>query len=116
MMTMFGGRLDPEQIRLTANRRNKRATTRSLMPRRLESNHHSFGLRVEVQDFVTHFTAPAGLFVATEGQGGIEDVVTIDPNGAGTNRGSRAMGLGNVLRPDAGSQTVIGIVRARDQF
>ena len=38
---------------------------------------------VVLQDFVAHFAAPAGLLVAAEWKGGVEDVVAIDPDCAG---------------------------------
>jgi hypothetical protein len=50
---------------------------------RLEPNHHRLGFRILLQHFVTHFAAPAGLFVAAKRQSGIKYVVTIDPDCAG---------------------------------
>ena len=41
------------------------------------------GFHVAVEHRVAHFAAPAGFFVAAEGQGGVEDVPGVDPDGAG---------------------------------
>jgi hypothetical protein len=51
---------------------------------RLEPNHHRLGFRILLQHFVTHFAAPAGLFVTAKRQSGIKYVVTIDPDRAGS--------------------------------
>ncbi len=40
-------------------------------------------LGVVVEDLVAHLASPAGLLVAAEWQRGVEDVVAVDPDGAG---------------------------------
>ena len=82
----------------------------------LQSHHDGFGLGVEIEHFVAHLAAPAGLFVAAKGQRGVENIVAIDPDGARLQRGGDAMRFGNVARPNAGGQAVVGLVGAGDQF
>src|SRR5215471_14876064 len=67
-------------------------------------------LGVGLQGLVAHLSSPAGLLVAAEGQRGVEDVVAIDPDGAGPEALGHRVGLGDVSGPDAGSQAVGGVV------
>ena len=48
--------------------------------------------------------------------GGVEDVVTIHPNGAGTDIVGHMKRLGDVLGPDSGGQAIHIRVRALDEF
>src|SRR5580692_9467486 len=59
---------------------------------------------------LAHLAAPAGLFVPTERQSRIEDVVAIDPDGSRLQLGGEAVRLRNVLRPYPCRQTVDGVV------
>ena len=59
---------------------------------------------------MAHFAAPAGLFVAAEGQRGVEYVVAIDPNRTGAELGRGAVGLRDVAGPDAGGEAVDRVV------
>src|SRR5580704_2119026 len=77
-------------------------------PSELGADRFHFG--VGLQGLVAHLPAPARLLVATEGQGGVEDVVTVDPDGAGPDLLGQGVGLGDVLGPDAGPQTVGAVV------
>src|SRR4029077_909535 len=81
---------------------------------RLEANHHRLGFRILLQHFVTHFAAPAGLFVTAKRQSGIKYVVTIDPDRAGSQFGRNPVRFGDVTGPDACRKAVFGLVRARN--
>src|SRR4029077_20288351 len=80
----------------------------------LEPNHPRLGFRILLQHFVTHFAAPAGLFVTAKRQSGIKYVVTIDPDRAGSQFGRNPVRFGDVTGPDACRKAVFGLVRARN--
>src|SRR5438876_7152841 len=68
-------------------------------------------LGIVLKHLVALLAAPAGLLVATKGQGGVEDVVAIDPHGSSVEFCRELVRLAEVLRPDASSQakhTVVG--------
>src|SRR5580700_7023876 len=67
-------------------------------------------LRVGLQDLVAHLAAPAGLLVAAERQRRVEDVVAVDPDGAGPELLRQGVRLGDVLGPDARAEAVLGVV------
>jgi hypothetical protein len=48
----------------------------------LQSDADSLDLSIVLKHFVAHLAAPAGLLVASKRQGGVEDVVAIDPHGS----------------------------------
>jgi hypothetical protein len=70
----------------------------------LQLRGHGLDLGVGLEDLVAHLAAPAGLLVAAERQGGVEDVVAVDPDGPGPELLGQGVGLGDVLGPDAGAQ------------
>src|SRR5579863_561721 len=82
----------------------------------LDSRAHRFGLRVVVENLVAHFAAPAGLLVASEGERGVENVVAVDPHGAGGDLVGHAVGFADVARPDAGGEAVHIVIGARHQL
>jgi hypothetical protein len=58
------------------------AATR-LHQRNLQRGTNRFDFGVLLQHFVAHFAAPAGLLVSAKGQGGIENVVAVNPYRSG---------------------------------
>src|SRR6204780_1968940 len=66
---------------------------------------------VGLEDLVAHLAAPAGLLVAAERQGRVEDVVAVDPDRAGPELLGQGVGLGDVLGPDPGTKAVDAVVR-----
>src|SRR5262249_55968952 len=62
-----------------------------------------FRLRVVVEDFVTHLAAPAGLLVATEWQGCVEDVVAVNPYRTGSQLLRSTVRFTDVLCPNTSS-------------
>src|SRR5712664_3687474 len=75
----------------------------------LRSDRLDFGVGLE--DLVAHLAAPAGLLVPAEWQGRVEDVVAVDPDGPGAKLLRQGVGLGDVLGPDPGAETVGAVVR-----
>src|ERR1700730_5058367 len=71
---------------------------------------HGLDLGVQIEDLVAHFAAPPGLLVAAEGQCGVEDVVAVDPDGAGVPPFGHAVGSAQVLGPDPGAESVDRVV------
>src|SRR5271168_1401878 len=72
-------------------------------------------LGVVVKHFLAHLAAPAGLFVSAERQGGVEDVVAIDPDGAGADAPRHLVRRAEILCPHTGSESIDGVVGfARD--
>src|ERR1700729_721007 len=63
-----------------------------------------------LEDLVAHLATPAGLLVAAERQGRVEDVVAVDPDGAGPELLRQGVRLGDVPGPDAGAEAVAGVV------
>src|ERR1035438_3355586 len=90
-----GSGLDP------ANKagRSQVASARSSVLVRSKCDGDGLGLGVVVQDLFAHFAAPAGLLVSAEGQGSVEDVVAVDPHGAGAKTARHFVGQAQVLRP-----------------
>src|SRR5215203_1409897 len=68
----------------------------------------------EVERFVAAFAADAALFHATEGDAQVADKPAVYPNGSGVNLLRDAMGPIQVLRPHAGGETVVTIIRIAD--
>jgi hypothetical protein len=67
-------------------------------------------LGVGLENLVAHLAAPAGLLVPAERQGGVEDVVAVDPDGAGPELLGQRVRLRDVLGPDADAEAVFTIV------
>src|SRR6266849_5168038 len=67
-------------------------------------------LGVVFKHFVAHFSAPTRLLVATKGHGRVKHVVAVDPHRSGMEVRSEQVGLAEVFRPNAGSQTVHRII------
>src|SRR5215813_2396199 len=65
---------------------------------------------------MSHFAAPSGFLITAKWQGGIEYVVTVNPDGAGFQFSRNAVSLGNVTAPNTGSQTIVGLVGARNDL
>ena len=72
---------------------------------------HRLDFGVGLEGLVAHFAAHAGLLVPAERQGRVEDVVAVDPDGAGAELLGQRVRLGDVLGPDPGAQAVAGVVR-----
>src|SRR5258708_789387 len=70
-------------------------------------------LRIEFQRIMSHFAAPPGLLVASEGQRRVEDVVAVDPDRAGPQLRGDTMRLADVARPDARRQSIDALVGAQ---
>ena len=62
------------------------------------------------------FTAEAGLFVTSEGGGGIEFVKGIGPDDAGIKGGGHFEDFGAFVGPDSGAEAVGGVVGFFDGF
>src|ERR1700722_3521818 len=77
---------------------------------RLEGGADGFYFGVVFEGFVAHFAAPAGLLVAAERKSGVEDVVAVDPDGAGAELVGDLVGFLDVARPDACGEAVDGVV------
>src|SRR6267378_5045201 len=77
----------------------------------LQLGRHRLDFGVGLEGLVAHLAAPAGLLVPAERQGRVEDVVAVDPHGPGTELLRQGVGLGDVLGPDSGPETVAGVVR-----
>src|SRR4051812_44739656 len=84
--------------------------------RSLECNGHGLCFGVGFEAFFAEFAAVAGHFVAAEGGGGVEDVVAVDPDGAGAELGGEGVGFGDVAGPDGGGEAVGGGVGAGGDF
>src|SRR5579871_341458 len=72
----------------------------------LKADAHRLGLGVLMDDVLAHLPAPSRLLVAAEGQRGVEDVVCVDPHGAGLELRDETVCLGQVVGPDPGRQAV----------
>src|SRR2546422_3068881 len=68
------------------------------------------GLEVGVQPLAPQLTPEAALLVAAEGDGGVIDAVAVDPHGPRLQRPRGPMRLLDIARPDAGRETVEGVV------
>ncbi len=79
-------------------------------------NGDGFDFGVVAEGVFAEFAADAGHFEAAEGGGGVEDVVAVDPDGAGFEFGGDAVGLGDVFGPDGGGEAVHVFVAAGDDF
>src|SRR6267143_1116757 len=79
-------------------------------------NANGLDLGVLLEDFVAHLATPTGLFVSAERQCGVENVVAIDPNGAGAQKARDLMGFLDVASPYPRRQTINGIVGLRGDF
>ena len=53
---------------------------------------------------MSHLASPAGLFVTSEGQRGIENVVAVDPHCSGAKLFRHAVGFADVARPNSSSK------------
>src|SRR4051794_26933600 len=60
---------------------------------------HRLNLRIIAQCIFAQFAANAAHFEAAEGGGGVEDVVAVDPDGAGLELGGHAVGLADIAGP-----------------
>src|SRR5262245_17517856 len=65
-----------------------------------------------LQGVLAQFAAVSAHLVAAEGGGGIEDIVAVDPDGAGAQAVGDAVRLGDVAGPDGGGQAEMGLVAA----
>src|ERR1700690_1342816 len=85
---------------------------------RYASNAHAnrFRLEIIVEHLAAHLPAPARLLVAAERQSRIEDVVAIDPNGAGTQFIGDPMRALDIGGPQSRGQAIDRIVGAPDEF
>src|SRR5947199_1132123 len=81
-----------------------------------DSGANCLRLRVQVENIVAHFAAPAGLLVTSERQPGIEDVVTVDPDSARAKLLGHKMRLANIARPYGSGETVVAVIGARDDL
>ena len=72
------------------------------------------GLEVEVETILALVAAHAGILVAAEGRRVVEDVVGVDPDGAGAQRARHAVDSVDVLAEDARGEAVVGVVAAAD--
>src|SRR5690242_4527616 len=71
-------------------------------------------LQIRVHRFFPELTPPAGLLVAAERHGRIEDAMAVDPDGAGAQLWCEREHLVDIARPDAGREPVDrGIREAR---
>src|ERR1019366_6674319 len=77
-----------------------------------ERDGDGFDFGVVVEDFFAHFAAPTGLLVSAERQRGVEDVVAVDPHGAGAQAARHLVGKAEVLRPHGGGQPEDSVVGA----
>src|SRR3954463_13542630 len=84
------------------------------VPRLAHRHSDGFYFRVIAQRVFAEFAADAGHFEAAEGGGGVEDVVAVDPDGAGLELGGHAVGLADVAGPDGGGEAVHAAVAALD--
>src|SRR5262249_23150523 len=77
---------------------------------RLELHTNCFGFGIKFKDIVTHFATPARLLVSTKRHRSIENIVAIDPNGAGSQLRREAVPLGYIIGPDTCREPVVGLV------
>src|SRR5215469_17806128 len=75
-----------------------------------------FGLRIQLQSFVSHFASPARLLVSAKRQGRVENVVAVNPDRSGAHLLGGAMRLADVTRPNGGGETVGAVVGTRQDF
>src|SRR3954468_17372549 len=73
-------------------------------------------LCVEFEGVVTHLATPATLLESAEGQGCVEDVVAIDPDGSGTHFCGDGVSAIDVASPDSGGETVDAVVGLRNEI
>src|SRR5215469_1340524 len=76
----------------------------------LQSDTDSLDLGIVLKHLVAHLAAPARLLVASKRQGGVEDVVAIDPHGSSAQFCRQPVRLAEISRPDAGTQAIDGVV------
>lgn len=81
-----------------------------------ETDGNRLFLGIVVEYRFTHLAAPAGLLVAAERQGRVEDVVAVDPHGSGLQPGGEFMRLADIVGPDAGGETIDRVVGLFHQF
>ena len=86
------------------NERRGAELARPPLQERLQLGRHRLDLGVGLEGLVAHLAAPAGLLVAAERQGRVEDVVAVDPDGPGAELLRQRVRLGDVLGPDAGAR------------
>src|SRR5947207_1981712 len=83
---VLSGLLSPDSC-LLADRRDAYPTS--------ERHCYRLGFEIGLEAFFAQLAAVAGHFIAAEGSGGVEDVVAVDPDGAGAEFGGQGMGLGD---------------------
>src|SRR4051812_48250361 len=66
----------------------------------VERDGHGLQLGVVVEGLLAQLAADAGHLEAAEGGGGVEDVVAVDPDGAGPEAVGDRVGLADVAGPD----------------
>ena len=74
--------------------------------RGLQRRANCFDFCILLQRFMAHFASPSRLFVSTEGQGSVENVVAVDPHRAGAELSRQTMRLLDVARPYPRSQPI----------
>src|SRR5690606_9547726 len=88
---------------LAARWRNRsKHAKRHAVKRLIQTYRHRLPLGVGVEAAFAEFAADAAHLEAAEGGGSVEDVVAVDPNGAGLDFRGQQVGLGDVARPDSG--------------
>src|ERR1041385_7914749 len=70
----------------------------------------------KAEGFFAAFAADAALFHPAEGDAEIANEPAVYPDGTGVDFFGNAMGAAKILRPDAGGETVVTIVRVTDDF
>src|SRR5919108_551993 len=70
----------------------------------------ALGLREVVQRGLAEVAAVPGLLDAAVWDGRVDHLVRVDPDGADAQRAARAVGAGEVARPDAGGEPVLHVV------
>src|SRR6267378_3501634 len=75
-----------------------------------------FQLGERFDSYLAKFTAPAGFLESSPRQVGIENIRAVHPHGTGIDCLRQAQRFGNIARPDAGCQTVSGLIRDRGNF
>src|SRR5208282_3682216 len=73
-------------------------------------------LRVVLEHFAAHLTAPAGLLVSSEWQSRVEDTVTVDPDRSRLHCLGHPVCFADIFCPDCSSQTVRRVVHLGDNF
>src|SRR6478672_10188640 len=70
----------------------------------------ALGLRELVQRGLAEVAAVAGLLHTAVGDRRIDHLIGVDPDGAGAQRARRAMSAREIIRPDAGGESVLDVV------